>query len=186
MPGKLPDVPNDVLKAFLEKLPNHIWTERELLDQIQRSPQEVGGLALYSVPLDKLSMPNALNNAQQVGWRVMYHAPSMAVVADVLRSSRDGSLKVNSVSHGAELARSYDRLFGLIQPGAPQAVPGGAPPRLLRIPEVYVEALWTKVGGEDRYLPIVSGATRFQVGEQFTTSQFLAIAQQIAEGVKRF
>lgn len=114
----------------------------------------IGGLSLYNLTLDDLKSPR-FSNATLTGWRYFQLAEGAAhgKIADVtsdehpeLAATAEGSLarSVADAGTGAEALLA--------------TVPGEYEPRILRLPQVHMEALWLH-GPEDRFFGLQGAHT---------------------------
>jgi hypothetical protein len=128
----------------------------------------------YNLGLDAISPTAALDTAARlVGWRFLLGQPSEhpAVAAEV--ASVGGAHEFAGLNRGPFVGQTLAAMQ--MAEAAPELRDGDFEPRFLRVPALYVVALWLKerATGKDIVIPLDPAPPELTTGRQYTGAEFM-------------
>jgi len=143
------------------------------------------------VPLDALAQGKLLEAARQTSWRYLLIQDNAAVAEAELSVGRRGakgaagrSLEFVGLTHGPFAAATIDALDAAER--LPQVASDDYELRLLKIPAVYLVALWLHGTREDILIPMGNAPGSLKSNQPYTESAVIAALRGPAEQAKRF
>lgn len=129
---------------------------------------------VYNLGLDAIRDGKGLDAAQAVGWRFLLGQPSQdpTVAAEIHESG--GQHEFSGLNRGPFVAQTLTAIKQAET--TPEIRDGDFEPRVLRIPALYVVALWLKERstGKDILIPLDPAPTNLTPGRHYTADEFAA------------
>jgi hypothetical protein len=156
-------------------------------DLMQTDPHPV-----FFAPLDALAEGKLLGAAQQTGWRVLLVQGEQAVAEVELggkaprgaKRTTGEDLKVTSLTRGPFTEATIEAL------SAAEELPAVARTkyelRFLKVPAIYLAALWLHGGKDDILIPMVDPPGGLKKNRAYSEEQVLKAVREIAHQTKRF
>lgn len=175
MPLHLPDPPAGVPDKVRSKL--HAFAEGSQFstkalrgarkDQLDLStPHQV-----FTMGLDDVTSGATLDRAQPVGWRYLIEEGGQLIASAETAPAADGSHEVAQFTEGPFVAET-DKAVKAVRK-LPQLEAAGFELRLLRIPALYVMALWLHSPASDLLVPLAPSPIRKE-GKPMPAAEFFA------------
>lgn len=181
MPLHLPDPPAGVPDKVKAKL--HAFADdgkfstkalrgarKERLDL--STPHQV-----FTIALDDITSGGGLDRAQPVGWRYLVEDGGQLVASAETAPAPDGTQEVSQFTEGPFVAET-DKAVKAVR-RLPQLAAAGFELRLLRIPALYVMALWLHAPLTDLVVPLAPSPFRKE-GKPMPAAEFLADLSELA------
>lgn len=128
----------------------------------------------YNLGLDAINSGQGLAAAQPVGWRFLLGQPSQdpTVAAEVSHAS--GQHEFAGLNRGPFVAQTLSAMKKAELDS--EVRDGDFEPRLLRVPALYVVALWLKerTTGKDILIPLDPAPPSLTPGRHYTANEFMA------------
>jgi hypothetical protein len=148
--------------------------------------------AAYNLGLEDVAAGHLTAAAEQTAWRYLVRSGDEPVAAAEVQVGAGGAgAEFSSLNHGPHVAstvQTADEAASL-----PQVEKGNYEPRLLRIPALYVMAMWLKDldGSNDLIIPLAPAPPFLSAGQKYSESAFAeAVAgpaqqrlEQVGEGM---
>jgi hypothetical protein len=181
MPLHLPDPPADVPDKVKSKL--HAFADSAKFstkalrgahkDRLDLStPHEV-----FTMGLDDITSGAALDRAQPVGWRYLVMDGGQLIASAETTLAPDGSHEVSQFNEGPFVAET-DKAIKAIRK-LPQLEAAGFELRLLRIPALYMMALWLHAPATDLLVPLAPSPIG-KDGRAMPATEFFADLSEVA------
>jgi hypothetical protein len=181
MPLHLPDPPTgvpDKVKAKLHAFADggHFSTKalrgahKDRLDL--STPHQV-----FTMGLDDITSGAGLDTAQPVGWRYLVEDGGQLIASAETTQAPDGTHEVSQFTEGPFVAET-DKAVKAVRK-LPQLAAAGFELRLLRIPALYVMALWLHSPATDLLVPLAPSPTRKE-GKPVPAAEFLTDLSELA------
>lgn len=152
-------------------------------------PAVSDGHQVFTIDPREITAGAGLEAAKAAGWRYLVGQPAgiasggstppSAEVADV--AEKNG---LHTFSN-SQTGRLVDATRKVMDEAArlPQVSAGSYEPRLLRIPSLYLDALWLKNlgAGEDLVVPIASKSSDLVAGQTYTGDSFINLVRELAQ-----
>ncbi len=181
MPLHLPDPPAGVpdkvkakLRAFADG--GHFSTKalrgahKDRLDL--STPHQV-----FTIGLDDITSGGGLDKAQPVGWRYLVEDGGQLIASAETTQAPDGTHEVSQFTEGPFVAET-DKAVKAVRK-LPQLAAAGFELRLLRIPALYVMALWLHSPVTDLFVQLAPSPTHKE-GKPVQAAEFLADLTELA------
>jgi hypothetical protein len=129
---------------------------------------------LRHVRLDALTEHRPLDDSEQAGWRYLVRAGGAAVAgAEVATEAGGGSVAFSQLNEGPFVQATAEALETL--EGRPEVAAGDYEVRMVRVPALYVVALWLEDldGDEDLVLPLAPAPEFLEAGRIYREPEFL-------------
>ncbi len=151
---------------------------------------------VYYVPLDALSEGKLLDAATQTSWRYLLVQDDAAVAEAELSAATEGPQKGRGkrprarplsflgLSHGPFTAATLDALHAAER--LPKVEAADYELRLLKIPAVYLAALWLHREGDDILIPMGNPPAGLRKNKPYTEKQVIKALEPLAEQTRRF
>ena len=135
---------------------------------------------VFDLGLDQVLGEKTLDDASRRGWRYLVMQGPTAIAAAEVAPDASGGETVSAVNRGAFVAATLIELRRAEQLQSVQH--GSFELRLLRIPALYIVALWLKdtPGDGDLLIPLEPVPNYLQRGQKYPAQQFLELAQRAA------
>lgn len=173
-PAGVPDKVKGRLHAFADggkfstkSLKN---TRKEQLEL--STPHEV-----FTMGLDDLAAGAGLDRAEPVGWRYLVTDGNQVIASAETAPARDGTQEVSQFTEGP-FVLGTDKAVKIVR-RLPQLEKKGYELRLLRIPALYVMALWLHAPTDDLLVPLEPSPIGKE-GKPVPTADFLAELAELA------
>lgn len=181
MPLHLPDPPPDVPDKVRSKL--HAFADGAKFstkalrgarrDQLDLStPHQV-----FTMGLDDITAGGGLDRAQLVGWRYLVMAGGQPIASAETTLAPDGTHEASQFTEGPFVAAT-DKAVRDVQ-RLPQLAAAGFELRLLRIPALYVMALWLHAPATDLLVPLAPSPIQ-KDGRPMPAAEFFADLSELA------
>ena len=175
MPLHLPDPPTAVPDKVKTKL--HAFADGDKFstkalrgtrsDQLDLStPHQI-----FTIGLDDITSGAGLDKAQPVGWRYLVTASGKTVASAETTTSPDGTQEVSQFTDGPFVAATDKAVKDVGK--LPQVGAVGFELRLLRIPALYMMALWLHAPTTDLLVPLPPSPIKKE-GEPLPAAEFFA------------
>jgi hypothetical protein len=139
--------------------------------------------AAYSCALQDVADGYLLEKAEQTAWRyLLFEGETVFAAAEVDQSTETKELSFSNFSTGTHVTNTISALR--MAERLPQASSGDYEVRFLRIPSLYVAAIWLK--GTDNILISLSTTHGLQLLERYTEEEFLKLLQEHARTILGF
>jgi len=193
MPIKSSQPPNQAIDALqagatrLRSVPGTEVTEPRPLS-LTRNVVQQGDAGVphqvFHLSLDDVLAGKGVSEARATGWRFLLGQQSAhnGTVADV---HGDGvAFEFGGLHHGPQAVKMIEVLQQAER--LPGVRDGDFEPRLLRVPSLYVDAIWLKERrtGQDLIIPIPPSLPPLVVGQQYSAPDFEAVLKQEAAARK--
>jgi len=181
MPLHLPDPPTGVpdkvrskLRAFADGSDFSTKALRGARkDQLDVStPHQV-----FTLGLDDIAAGGGLDRARPVGWRYLVEEGGQLIASAETRAAPDGTEEVSQFSEGPLVAET-DKAVKAIRK-LPQLAAAGFELRLLRVPTLYVMALWLHAPATDLLVPLAPSSIG-KAGKPMPAAEFFADLSEVA------
>jgi hypothetical protein len=137
---------------------------------------------VYSLGLDDLAAGKGLDTAKLVAWRyLLTDNNQVRQAAEVLSDASGGAGTFGSISSGH--IAGVEQAFTLVE-GLADVQTGTYEVRALRVPALYVMALWihsTVSGAMDHFIVLPPTFPPLQTNQDYSASDFLALLQGMAK-----
>lgn len=135
------------------------------------------------VGLDALAEHRGLDDSEPIGWRYLVEAGGVAVAgAEVATDAAGGAVSFAQLNEGPFVQATADALRDLDE--RPEVADGDYEARLVRIPALYVMALWLEDldGDDDLVLPLAPAPEYLDTDRVYPAQEFLdALAEPARE-----
>jgi hypothetical protein len=177
--------PLDLLESVKAELNMHLENEQFTLSAMRglvaQSVTLDSAHKVFNLGLDEIIANKGLTDLKPNAWRFLVHSGSTPVAA--AESTLTGATRTSqlaSVNSGAFVSGTVDAFSAANNETSLQA--SDYEPRLLRIPALYVFALWlhTKGGVGDTIRVITPAPNYLQVGRAYTPKEFLSLLREPA------
>ncbi|WP_040808410.1 hypothetical protein [Nocardia concava] len=181
MPLDLPEPPADVpdkIKGRLHAFADHGKFSTKALKNARKenldlsTPHEV-----FTMSLDDLAANAGLDRAHSVGWRYLVTDGNQIIASAETTPAPDGTQEVSQFTEGP-FVLGTDKAVKTIR-RLPQLEKKGYELRLLRIPALYVMALWLHSPTDDLLVPLEPSPIGKE-GKPVPTADFLAELSELA------
>jgi hypothetical protein len=176
MPLQVPDPPSGVHDKVRTTLHEFSDNSRFSTDKLRGARTEELDVStphqVFTVGLDDIMADRGLDSAKQVGWRYLVEAAGEPIASAETTESEDGVQVMSQFTEGpfvestAAAVRNAHRL--------PQLEKAGFELRLLRIPAIYLMALWLHSKSTDLLIPLAPSP----IGKE---GQIVPVAQLFSE-----
>jgi hypothetical protein len=136
---------------------------------------------LHNIGLDALVARRPLADSPTIGWRYLVQTQAGTVASSEVAADAGGQptvfAQLNEGPFVESTARSLREVVGI-----PQVEAGNFEVRMLRIPAIYVMALWLKDldGGADLVVPLDPAPDFLEAGRAYTEEEFLGVLESPA------
>ena len=173
-PAGVPDTVRSKLRAFAD---GSKFTTKALRgahkDRLDLStPHEI-----FTMGLDDITSGAGLDRAQPVGWRYFVEEGGQLIASAETTLAPDGTQEASSFNEGPFVAET-DKAVKSIRK-LPQLEAAGFELRLLRIPALYVMALWLHAPATDLVVPLAPSPIG-KDGKAMPAAEFLADLSELA------
>jgi hypothetical protein len=176
MPLHLPDPPAGVpesVRSTLRTLAGQAKFSTEQLRNAQPEDLDVSTPhRIYSVGRDDILADRGLDSARPVGWRYLVEAGGQVIASAETVELEDGSQEVSQFTEGPYVG-STETVVRAAR-ALPQLEKAGFELRLLRIPALYLMALWLHAKATDLLIPLAPSP----IGKE---GQIVPVAQLFSE-----
>ncbi|WFE20957.1 hypothetical protein O7621_24295 [Solwaraspora sp. WMMD937] len=107
---------------------------------------------IYVLGLDDIIAGNGLDSAQPVGWRYLIEEAGQPIASAETASAADGTEQMSQFTEGPFVASTNKALKGVLKLATLRT--GRYELRLLRVPALYVMALWLHLPRRDLIIPL--------------------------------
>ena len=173
-------------ELFREKRSSSKMPEMRLEDLSHSEPHPV-----YYVPLDALAGGKLLDAATQTSWRYLLVQDDAAVAEAELSVGRRGAkgaaakpLEFLGLTHGPFTGATVEALGAAEQ--LPQVAAADYELRLLKIPAVYLAALWLHGAKDDILIPMGNPPGGLKKNKAYTEAAVIKALRGSVEQTKRF
>jgi hypothetical protein len=181
MPLHLPDTPPGVPDRVRSKL-------RAFADDSKFSTKALRGARkdqldistphqVFTMGLDDITSGAGLDRAQPVGWRYLVEEGGQLIASAETTLAPDGTHEVSQFTEGPFVAET-DKAVKAVRK-LPQLEAAGFELRLLRIPALYVMALWPVAPATDLLVPLAPSPIG-KDGKAMPAAEFLADLSELA------
>jgi hypothetical protein len=186
MPVTFASPPSDGLSALQQGL-QAIRSAQELDPRggaalaVPPAPSAMRPHPVYELGLDDLAAGKGMEAARLVAWRYLLVANNqIRQAAEVVHDPRGGGSQFGALTTG--FVTGAEEAFRLVDQ-MPEVQQRTYEVRALRVPSLYVMALWLKdlQGDQDRFVVLPPAFAPVQALRPYTTSDLLAILQQLAK-----
>jgi len=151
---------------------------------------------VYYVPLDALAEGRLLQAATQTSWRYLLVQDDRAIAEAELSAATKGATKGRrrrsrakplaflGLSHGPFTGATVDALHAAER--LPQVAAADYELRLLKIPAVYLAALWLHGDGDDILIPMGNPPGGLKKNKPYTEKQVIRALAPMAEQTREF
>jgi hypothetical protein len=152
-----------------------ILARNAVQESVEGMPHQV-----FQLSLDDVSAGKGVNQASASGWRFLVGKGSDQAVAGEVHSLT-GNHEFGGLSHGANVAKMVELLQQAER--LPEVQNGDFEPRLLRVPALYIVAIWLKdrKSGQDILIPLPPSGPPLVVGQHYSASDFEAVLKAAAD-----
>ena len=177
--------PPQVLEIIKAALQSHIGSgSRVAAMRGADLPQVSASVAhqVYNLNLNDLAGADPLAQAQLVGWRHLITSGNQtAMAAEVACDDRGGNLRFSHLHEGPLVGGLAQALVAAEH--APEVIQGSYEVRVLRIPSIYVMALWLKANtpGKDLFVPAAPTNRLLTPGHMYAAAEFADLLKKIAQ-----
>lgn len=181
MPLHLPDPPPGVLDKVRSKL--HAFADGSKFSTKALRGARKGQLDLstphqiFTMGLDDITTGAGLDRAQPAGWRYLIEDGGQLIASAESTLAPDGTHEVSQFTEGPFVAET-DKAVKAVRK-LPQLEAAGFELRLLRIPALYVMALWLHAPATDLLVPLAPSPIRKE-GKPIPAVEFLADLSELA------
>ncbi len=136
----------------------------------------------WTLGLDAIRSGKGVDGAERVGWRYLIPHDNRQVAVEV--NGTEGNYSFTGVNDGPFVTQMLE-LMRAIEPHIDE---GDYEPRLLRIPALYIAALWLKErsSGADLFVPMAPTHDEVQAGRIYRKDEFEKSLAAAAEARARF
>jgi hypothetical protein len=156
MPLHLPDPPSGVpdhVKSKLHTFADHAAFTTKALRGARAEHLDVSTPhQVFALGLDDITGGGGLDRAQPVGWRYLIESNGQVIASAETMPGPDGSQQVAQFTEGP-FVDATDKAVKTIRK-LPKLEAAGFELRLLRIPAMYLTALWLHSSAEDLFVPL--------------------------------
>lgn len=181
MPLNLPNPPSAVPDQVMSKL--HAFADggnfttpalrAARKDQLALSaPHQV-----FTMGLDDITSGGGLDRARPVGWRFLIEEGGRPIASAETTLARDGTHEVSQTNEGQFVAATHNAVTAVRN--LPQLKADGFDLRLLRIPALYVMALWLHAPATDLLVPMAPSPIAKE-GNPMPPAEFFADLSELA------
>jgi hypothetical protein len=181
MPLNLPGPPSGVPDQVMSKL--HAFADGAHFTTRALSAARKGQLALstphqvFTMGLDDITSGGGLDRARPVGWRFLIEEGGRLIASAETTLLPDGTHEVSQTTEGPFVAGT-DEAVKTVR-NLPELAADGFELRLLRIPALYVWALWLHAPATDLLVPIAPSPIRKE-GRPMPAAEFFADLSALA------
>ena len=177
LPDPPPGVPDNVRSKLHAFADGSKFTTKALRgahkDRLDLStPHEV-----FTMGLDDVASGAGLDRARSVGWRYLVEEGGQLIASAETTLAPDGTHEVSQFNEGPFVAET-DKAVKAVRK-LPQLEAAGFELRLLRIPALYVMALWLHAPATDLLVPLAPSPIRKE-GKPVPAAEFLADLSELA------
>ena len=169
-----------------KKSPSEMPVKMRLEELSHSEPHPV-----FYVPLDALAAGKLLDAATQTSWRYLLVQDDAAIAEAELSSGRRGAkgagakpLEFLGLTHGPFTAATIEALAAAEQ--LPQVAAADYELRLLKVPAVYLVALWLHGAKDDILVPMGDPPRGLKKNRPYTEAAVIKALRGIVEQTKRF
>lgn len=186
MPLHLPEPPAgvpDKVKAKLHSLADGAKFSTNALRGARKEQLDLSTPhQVFTLGLDVIGSGGGLDQAQPVGWRYLVESDGQLIASAETTPSADGIQEVSQFTEGPYVAETDKALKAVRK--LPQLAAAGFELRLLRIPALYVMALWLHGPLTDLLVPLAPSPFRKE-GKPMPPAEFLADLAQLSRQATR-
>lgn len=188
MPIRTSPVPADAMEALWTGLGQmdgaaEIQTVAAISSGHEASWQEGVPQPIYHLGLDAIASGRGLDAAEPIGWRYLLGqtATPPTIAADVLRAPAGQSYVFAGLNQGPFVGQMLEVLRRTGRD--PKVSQGDFEPRMLRVPALYIVALWLKERSpwRDILIPLEPSHPALTPGLSYTVAEFEAALRRAAE-----
>jgi hypothetical protein len=132
---------------------------------------------VFTMGLEDITSGGGLDNAQPVGWRYLVEEGGQLLASAETTHGPDGTHEVSQFNEGPFVAET-DKAVKAVRK-LPQLAAAGFELRLLRIPALYVMALWLHGPATDLLVPLAPSPIRKE-GKPTPAAEFFADLSELA------
>ena len=125
---------------------------------------------VYYLPAADLLNQQSLESARRVGWRMIHSSPNRSIAAEIDLTTKADNVDVTSINEGPFSAEPTRAVQALRQSQAS----GTYVVRMLRIPELYLMAIWLHAEQADRLIPIAPAPAPLKAGTEYSVKDLVA------------
>jgi hypothetical protein len=181
MPLHMPDPPTgapDKVKSKLRAFADGSEFSTKALRGARKDQLDVSTPhQVFTMALGDIVAGAGLDRAQPVGWRYLVEEGGQLIASAETRPAKDGTEEVSQFSEGPFVAET-DKAVKAVRK-LPQLAATGFELRLLRIPTLYVMALWLHSPATDLLVPLAPSAIGKE-GKPMPAAEFLADLSELA------
>ena len=188
MPLTIPTAPAAVHAAVQRGL-QQLASRRK--DAVWVGAVESGVYPVFILNKDDVLQMKSLNASRLAGWRYILEPAASTQPSGVVKAAAEvtqvgGAFRFSHLQHGW-LGDAMTRAISAAA-DAPAVANGTYEPRALRIPSLYVEALWLKdqAADDDLVMAIASPLSDILRVELYSVNEFLSRLRTLAEARPRF
>jgi len=140
---------------------------------------------VFHLSLDDVLVGKGVSDARATGWRFLLGGRTSAHNGTVADVHGEGiAFEFGGLNHGPQAVKMMDVLQQAER--LPEVRDGDFEPRLLRVPSLYVDAIWLKERqtGRDLIIPIPPSLPPLVVGRHYSAPEFEAVLRQEAAARK--
>jgi hypothetical protein len=181
MPLHLPDPPHGVPDQVMSKL--HAFADGAHFSTRGLSAARKDQLALstphqvFTMGLDDITSGGGLDRARPAGWRFLIHEGGRLIASAETTLLPDGTHEVSQTNEGP-FNSATDNAVKAVQ-NLPELKPVDFELRLLRVPALYVVALWLHAPSTDLMVPLAPSPIG-KDGKPVTPAEFFADLSELA------
>jgi hypothetical protein len=157
MPLNLPEPPRGVPEAVRSKLEAFAENAAFSTPALRGARREQLGVStphqIYTMGLADIEAGGGLDRARPVGWRYLIEADGEVIASAETAPARDGTQELSQFNEGPFVAGTATAVRNAR--ALPQLATAGFELRLLRIPALYLMALWLHSANADLLIPLV-------------------------------
>ena len=132
---------------------------------------------VFTIGLDDIADGGGLDSAQPVGWRYLVEDGGQLIASAETTQAPDGTHEVSQFTEGPFVAET-DKAVKAVR-RLPQLAAAGFELRLLRIPALYVMALWLHSPATDLLVPLAPSPLRKE-GKPMPAAEFFTDLSELA------
>lgn len=156
MPLHLPGPPTDLPDRVMSKLHSFSDGAKFTTPALREARKDRLALSaphqVFTMGLDDVAAGGGLDRARPVGWRFLIQEDGNAVASAETTPGQDGTDEVSHFNEGPFVAAT-DQAMAAVR-NLPQLKSAGFDLRLLRIPALYMMALWLHSPATDLLVPL--------------------------------
>jgi len=181
MPLNVPDPPPGVPDQVMSKLHAFADGAKFTTPALRGARKDHLGLStphqVFTMGLDDIASGGGLGRAQPVGWRFLIQDGGRTIAGAETTLAADGTHEVSQLNEGPFVAATDDAMTAIHN--LPQLEAAGFELRLLRIPALYMMAMWLHAPATDLLVPLAPSPIAKE-GKPIPPAEFFADLSELA------